>query len=163
MLSTITFILSVIGSIGTIVSGIILFAQNRKSLYLRATNALFFKQGLFIHLIITNKSRLPISINQIALRLNDSLIYTFDTPKQLYKLETTSKNKVLSQKIMYSPEFPINLQPLSGTNCYVYFSLPEEDFENPPTLLTFQLHTNRGAVVKKQLPFHTVDHMKDMY
>lgn len=158
----ITFILAVFGSLGTLISWTFSLISTRKSINVRISKAYLYDNSILLHILIDNKSRLPITITRISLVIGNNIFSTFDTQTQIYRGERKCKGEVLSVNTIYSPTFPIEIGSLGGTNCYPYFELSPEAFETLSTELTLQFHTNRGMVKKKKLSFEPVDSPEKM-
>lgn len=158
----ITFILAVFGSVGTLVSWTCAALSTRKNINVRITKAYLCKNSILIHIIIDNKSRLPITINRISLVADNTIFSTFDIQTQIFKSVTKQNNEITNAQVILSPAFPIEISSLGGTNCYPYFELSPEVFETLSTELTLQFHTNRSMVKKKKLSFQPVDSPGEM-
>lgn len=153
----ITLALSIFGAIGTVCSFVYTAISTRKNINVRVSKAYFYKNTVLIHILIDNKSRLPITINRISLIIGKSVFSSFDIKTQIFKGVTRQNNEITDTRLIFSPEFPICIGSLGGTNCYPFFELPPEAFETLSTELTLQFHTNRGMIKKKKLSFQLVD------
>lgn len=158
----ITFALAVFGSLGTILSWIYASISNRKNIYVRISRAYLHDNSVLLHILMDNKSRLPISINRVSLIINETTYHAFDIKTQIFRGDYKSNNEIIKTDIIYSAEFPIELASLGGTNFYLFFELPPNAFQSLSTQLTLQFHTNRGMVRKRKLSFQTVDSPAEM-
>lgn len=158
----ITFILAVFGSLGTLISWTLSLISTRKNINVRISKAYPYNNSILFHILIDNKSRLPITITRISLIIGDDIFSTFDTKTQIFRSEHKCNGEILSVNTIYSPTFPIEIGSLGGVNCYPYFELPPEVFETLSTEATLQFHTNRGMIKKKKLLFQTVDSPEKM-
>lgn len=152
----ITFALAVFGSVGTLLSWICTICANRKNIGVQISKAYFCNNTVLTHIIIDNKSRLPITITQISLISDKSNYACFNIQTRIYNGVTKQNDVILDTKTIISPKFPIEIGSLGGTSCYPFFELPPEDFEKLSTDLTLQFHTNRGMIKKKKLSFQRV-------
>ena len=127
----------------------LLFSNNRR-LVLEIEN---FSSGkvdnkdfYFFNIIITNKSRLPISINELGLK-NDSNVYTFiKSPRLLLEGQTTRGKEIIRKKEIYSIKFPITINGLCSEQFFVVMYGPKK-FSNRRS--KFIIKTSRGKIKKK--------------
>ena len=145
-----TFVLALIGSLGTAYSIIMTFYWHRVSIECNIIEYCPSKDALIAYMSFTNHSRLPISITNICLWNNDVLYNCVHTPEIVQFVSRTSGNQTYQEAIHSSP-LPINLPSLSGTSGYVYFLFPQENFEVSSKSLTVELSTNRHLTLRKTL------------
>lgn len=146
-----TFILALIGSLGTAYSAIMTFYWHRVSVDCKVIEYCPAKDALVIYMSFTNHSRLPISITDICIWNNCVLYSCIHTPEIVKTLRRTSKDKLVYQEPVFSIPLPINVPSLSGTSGYLYFLFPQENFEVDAKSLTFELSTNRHLTLRKTL------------
>ena len=142
-----TFVLALIGSLGTAYSIIMTFYWHRVSIECNIIEYCPSKDALIAYMFFTNHSRLPISITNICLWNNDVLYNCVHTPEIVQFVSRTSGK----QEAIHSSPLPINLPSLSGTSGYVYFLFPQENFEVSSKSLTVELSTNRHLTLRKTL------------
>ncbi len=145
-----TFVLALIGSLGTAYSIIMTFYWHRVSIECNIIEYCPSKDALIAYMFFTNHSRLPISITNICLWNNDVLYNCVHTPEIVQFVSRTSGKQTYQEAILSSP-LPINLPSLSGTSGYVYFLFPQENFEVSSKSLTVELSTNRHLTLRKTL------------
>lgn len=145
-----TFVLALIGSLGTAYSIIMTFYWHRVSIECNIIEYCPSKDALIAYMFFTNHSRLPISITNICLWNNDVLYNCVHTPEIVQFVSRTSGKQTYQEAIHSSP-LPINLPSLSGTSGYVYFLFPQENFEVSSKSLTVELSTNRHLTLRKTL------------
>lgn len=145
-----TFVLALIGSLGTAYSIIMTFYWHRVSIECNIIEYCPSKDALIAYMSFTNHSRLPISITNICLWNNDVLYNCVHTPEIVQFVSRTS-GKQTYQKAIHSSPLPINLPSLSGISGYVYFLFPQENFEVSSKSLTVELSTNRHLTLRKTL------------
>ncbi len=149
----ITFALSIFGSLGTLFGLIHTFFINRRHLQMTISGHVFGDtKMLVVYASFVNKSRLPISITDISVKIGD--IYYPCVQPPIVALEETKRVKgaIVSHKETSSLSMPINVASLSGTSGYICFEFPEVAFQSDATDLIFSVSSNRGKVFEKKLP-----------
>lgn len=146
-----TFVLALIGSLGTAYSVIMTFYWHRISIDCSIVEYCPTKDALIAYMSFTNNSRLPISITDISVQNNCILYSCVHTPKIVKTVSRNLNNKQSYQEAIHSAPLPINLPSLSGTSGYVYFLFPQENFEVSSKSLTVELSTNRHMTLRKTL------------
>ena len=123
-----------------------LLKNNRKKIKIRELFYLKLKmtQKYFyeFNLIVTNESRLPISIIDAKI-LNNGKVYSAKMDRQIIKQH---KSKSHPDITFYSSEFPINLSGLDSSKEMIVFSLDEKIEKEEFTII---FTTSRGVVKKK--------------
>lgn len=149
----ITLTLSILGCIGSFLSWLYIFFQNRKCFEMEIIGHLwgYDQKSLLIFASFTNKSHLPISITSISFKLENSFYTCSKIPEVALEKRTTCKGKVLSQHEYMSLAFPIVLQALGGSSGYVFFEFPEAIPQPESTQASFVISTNRGKSVEMTL------------
>lgn len=146
-----TFVLALIGSLGTAYSVIMTFYWHRISIDCNIVEYCPSKDALIVYMSFTNHSRLPISITGICV-WNDCVLYScVHTPEIVKTVSRTLNNGQTYQEAIHSASLPINLPSLSGTSGYVYFLFPQGNFEVSSKSLTVELSTNRHMTLRKTL------------
>ena len=139
----ITFLLGVFGSIGTFYALVSRIFLNRVKVELSIIEFVPAKDSVVLYVMFINKSHLPISIINVKL-WNRSMIYECVKSPHIVRIDTrTSKNTVIYKEATYNIPFPINLPSLSGTSGYLYFQIPQGNFQLAPKSLTVEVNTNR--------------------
>lgn len=146
-----TFILALIGSLGTAYSVIMNFYWHRISINCNIAEYCPSKNALVVYMSFTNHSRLPISISDISLWCGDVLYSCIHTPEVVKTISRTINNKQTFQQPIFSAPLPINVPSLSGTSGYVYFQFPQGNFQVDAKSLTVELSTNRHLTLRKKL------------
>ena len=146
-----TFVLALIGSLGTAYSVIMTFYWHRVSIECNIVEYSPSKDALIAYISFTNHSRLPISITNISLWNRDVLYSCVHTPEIVQFVNRTINGKETYQEAIHSISLPINLPSLSGTSGFVYFLFPQENFEVSSKSLTVELSTNRHLTIRKTL------------
>ena len=146
-----TFILALIGSLGTAYSVIMTFYWHRVSIDCNIIEYCPTKDALIAYMSFINHSRLPISITDICI-WNDGVLYNcVPTPEIVKFIDRKSNNEQFYKEAIHSAPLPINLPSLSGTSGYVYFLFPQENFQVSSKSLTVELSTNRHLTLRKTL------------
>lgn len=149
----ITFALSIFGSFGTLFTLLHTFLINRKQLRMKISGHIFGDtKMLVIYASFENMSRLPISITDICIRINDILYPCVQPPIVAYEETKRVKGNIVSHRECTSLPLPINLSSLGGSSGYVCFEFPPNAFQPEATELTFLISSNRGKVFEKRLP-----------
>lgn len=106
---------------------------------------------LIIYVAFDNKSRLPISITDISVKIN-GIYYPCVQPPIVVCKESEKINGVITfRKEHISLAMPINIASLSGTSGYICFEFPPNVFQAAATQLIFSVVSNRGKVFEKTL------------
>lgn len=139
----ISLILGCIGTIGTITGSVLTFVRSRVRISVDVVSWLQSDDCLFIYALITNNSRLPISVSSISAIMNG-----VDVPCSLEPFVVTyRKLPGILGKEQFEPvrslPFPLNLGPLSGVSGYLYFRNPQPSSQPVSTHLSLSVHTNR--------------------
>jgi len=148
----IVLILSIIGSLGTIAGWIYTYFNNRKKFSVKSNGYTANPNGLIIHCQICNNSRLPIAINEVAVKIEGAEYVCTPIPKKV--LESTHRigKTITDHEAYYSVDFPINLAPLCGCSGYLYFSSDKAPFPPVSKTVNLVIRTNRGKELEMQLP-----------
>ena len=150
-MNKITFILALIGSLGTAYSVIMTFYWHRVSIDCSIAEYCPTKDALVVYMSFTNYSRLPISITNISI-WNDCILYScVHTPEVVKVVSRTHGNEEVYNHPIFSSPLPINIPSLSGTSGYVYFLFPQENWKADTKFLTVELSTNRHLTLRMKL------------
>lgn len=146
----ITLAIALFGALGTVISGILNFIHSRKRFSLQIVKICYLKEYIVVYIAIQNKSRLPISINDISLIIGKEK-YTGNSipPHSLRYIDPTTD--IPTDREHFTIQFPLNLGALAGASGYMRLDVPEEVSQKLPTHLIFQVATNRGNSVQKKL------------
>lgn len=147
----ITLALSLFGALGTAGTWIYNYFKARKNFSLEIIKYLSTEMGLLLFVQFTNKSSLPISINEIAVDTSSSQFICEKYPLMVFETTRRSGKKIISHEEKFSIDFPINLPAFCGTSGYLYFSSETETFPPVSTQVTLIIRTNRGREVRKTL------------
>lgn len=148
----ITFALSIFGSLGTAFTMIHTFLTNRKRLQMKIIGHIFGDtKMLIVYAAFENKSRLPISITDISVKIGD--IYFPCVQPPIVACEETERvnGMITSHRECTSLAIPINVASLNRTSGYICFEFPPNAFQPDATELIFSVVSNRGKVFEKTL------------
>ncbi len=107
---------------------------------------------IVLYVSFANKSRLPISVTDICIKIDDTYYPCLQPPIIAYEETKKVNGAVVSHRAISSLSIPINISSLSGTSGYICFEFPEVSFPSDATELTFSVSPNRGKVFEKKLP-----------
>lgn len=146
----ITFLLALIGSIGTAWNVI----QSKVHIDMKIINFQHSENKILIYLMFQNKSRLPVSIGKISIKINDVFYSCVEIPTRVEYKTYRSGKTVTGYAHYYNMNLPVNLGGLAGTSGYILFELPKGIDIPDSKYLTFQIVPNRGWAIERkcQLP-----------
>lgn len=143
----ITFVLAIIGSLGTIFSVI----AQRKNISLSIESYSFKNRTLLMYVAFTNRSRLPISILNISIVQNKICYPCVYMPTAVVEYTRRSGKELLGYREELSIQFPISLSSLAGSSGYLYFDKLPQNYPDAPTAVTLEVSTNRGRAKRMRL------------
>jgi hypothetical protein len=103
-----------------------------------------------------NLSRLPVSISRIFMLADDKPFECTRVPIKVLTLTHKSSNNIVGQKNFYSLDIPISIPSLGAVSGYVAFEHCPKKIPDPPTVLTFLVHANRGRPFELSIPLDEV-------
>lgn len=144
----IIFAFALFGSFGTAWN----IFQSRRRLSIKLSYFGYNKQKCIVlaNMQFSNKSRLPVSITDVRVKVNN----TYYACKKHPVLADSSKHewgKNVSVKDFYSVQFPLAMLSLGGAGGYLVFDIPQEVDVPLSKPLTFAISTNRGRPFEVQL------------
>ena len=158
MIDKITFLLGLIGTLGTAYSMLMTFYWNRVDIDFYIADYSATSDSLILYMVFTNNSRLPVSVTDVCI-WNKAIPYSCQKDPSVVRIYSrqTGKNTIYRETLKSLP-FPINLPSLSGTSGYLYFLIPQENFECASSSLTVELSTNRLRKLQKTLELPMSSH-----
>lgn len=150
-MDNLTFLLAAFGSLGTVISGIHGFINNRQNIDFHIVGQRSDSKSILLYMAFVNNSQLPISITSISIKIDGVFYSCQEIPITTLEETTRCKNKILSHHSYKSIPLPITMQGLCGTSGYVYVEFPEAKPQPEAKELTFQVSTNRGKAIEKSL------------
>lgn len=160
---TLSLILGIIGTTGTIIGGVLTFFMSRVRLSVEVISWHLAEDCLFIYAVISNKSFSPISVSLISAKLDG-----VEVPCSLEPFVVTYR-KLPGEpgRGQYEPvrslPFPLNLGPLGGVAGYLYFRNSQPISQPLCTPLSLSAHTNRKGQVKLKCKLQQDDHLHTRY
>lgn len=140
-----TFVLALIGSIGTLSSFILAYVRSRVSINAEITSYYLGKDYLELYMVFSNASRLPVSITNVSIICDGNTYYCERSPQVAKTTEHAKNGQVVDTVRFWTISFPVNLPSLSGSSGYLLFRFHPENAVSVSKALTFQLSTNRNA------------------
>lgn len=151
MKEIILFILSIIGSAGTIYTMIMTIIERHAKIELSIVEHVPAKDSVVLYMMFVNKSHLPISITDVKIWNCGTMYSCVQVPTVVKFYKRSSPTGVDYVEATKSIPLPIQLPSLSGTSGYLYFLIPQENFECTSKTLTVELSTNRHLKLQKTL------------
>lgn len=156
----ITLVIALFGAVGTIINALITFFHQRLNLRFELTNLSVIARTFHTYAIITNYSRLPISISSISVRIEDRWFPCSFIPVKMSEHNVKINGQTLPPVETYSTPMPIEIGPLgSFGGLFVFDSFPK-DLQLPTIPDSFLIATNRGKVIQK---IQSKDDIPDLY
>lgn len=152
----ITFILAVIGSLGTIIGGIYQLFIRRIATDILIEGYNLTDKSILFYISFINKSHIPISITDILLTIDNKQYLCRKTPVRVFYETHKQGARIISHYDYNNLMMPITLSSLAGVSGYVLFEFPLKDFPKHPTDLIFEVSTNRHKVIRKKLSLEQV-------
>ena len=106
----------------------------------------------YARLMITNKSRLPISITGISIVVSFQQCSCTALPKLFGTTFRYTSAKLIDRSVEYSTALPIHVPGLGGTTALVLFEELPQTVPRSSKYLTFVIYTNRGSPNEMTLP-----------
>lgn len=140
----ITLAIALFGALGNIINWIMNYYSFQRKITIHINKISHFGNAVVAYVTIQNKSRLPISINDISLKTNGKIYTGFHIPQLTLKIKRRTGDTITAEREYSCMTFPVNLGSLSGVSGYLFLDTSKEDSETLSTLLTFEVSTNRG-------------------
>lgn len=145
-----SIILSVLALIISFINLIYLFFTNRKKLNIEINNYTLMNIGesknwYIFNVELINKSRLPVSINEINI-LDKGITYAIiKSPRLLSEKNNTRNREIIKHQEVHSSKFPINLGGLTSEQKFIVMYGPERFSDDKVKII---INTNRGKIKK---------------
>lgn len=147
----ITFVLALIGSLGTIATWLFSYISNKRNISIRPIAYNSKDNKILFYLSFENRSRLPISITALSILLDGAYYPCRYQPQRVISHQHTVGGKVVSSQDYYNLNFPVQLSPLGSNSGYVLFVIPREVLMPDSKTATFQVSSNRGNSFEMKL------------
>lgn len=149
----ITFVLSIIGSVGTVVSGMHALVSNRKKLSAIISEKNIGEDSIIVYISFINASTAPIIISDISIDICGKFFQCKKSPEVIVEYQKKdSKKGLIYHHEVFSLPIPIRLSGLDGNSGYFYFEIPRGVLEKHPKMATVLISTNRGNPLKIECP-----------
>ncbi len=135
----ITFLLALLGSIGTVLQAFFHFLSTRKKLKIEILDSETIWDVMQFFIYIQNQSHSSICISSISIRYDKKEIYCELVPKKI---------RGKGDELIRTPMFPLNISPLQGGMYFLEFVYCPKISLDPGKILDFVIHTNRGPLKK---------------
>lgn len=161
----ITLVLSILGSLGAVVTFITNFLVYRKNLKIRITETFYLTDSkrLYIKFLFENRSRLPISITSILLSFNTQMIKPTKGTHCIHDYKNLDGREIVDRMFTYNSQLPITLAALDATRGYILFDISKEDLKNSPTPLTLLVLSTRPVVQQIELSYKDIQYTKTLH
>lgn len=147
----ITFILALVGSIGTVSGWVYSFATSRKNISINVIAYSALQDKVLFYLSLANKSRLPISITALSVQIDGVYYPCKHIPQKVASTQRTVNGKIVSSYDYFSLQIPIELGSLGSTSGYILFVLPKGVCMPDSKTLNLQISSNRGKAIETKL------------
>lgn len=147
----ITFLLALIGSIGSVTGWFYTYVVNKKKISIRIIAYTVKSNIILSYLSFENLSRSPISLTSISIKVNGVFYPCRHIPQKVKSTEHMIGGKIVSTHDVFNISLPIELGGLGATSGYILFVLPKDAGTPDAKTVTFQISSNRGAAVEMSL------------
>lgn len=147
----ITFLLGLIGTIGTAITFINAQIKKRTNFSIKVARFSIGEKGILAYLMFLNNSHSPVTITSVSICINNVYYPAVLTPQEVCHTVHRSKNEIVDTHSEYSIVFPIALSGQFATSGYVYFPLPQGTFVPSTRIFSLKVCTSNGMAVEKLL------------
>lgn len=150
----ITLLLSIIGSIGTLITVISAITTHRKNLKISIAKSVYNSslRRLILSVTFENRSRLPIAITNLKLSTKGETVDCMSYPFCVGTYSNKEGHEVVNRLFTYNLKLPADIQQLSAVSGYALFEISQEHIQNPSTPLILLVSSTRGRVQQIELP-----------
>lgn len=143
-------ILSISAFIISLINLVYLLITNKKKLKINIINFTIGdvnnKHFYMINVELINKSRLPISINEIIIEDNKEKYKIIKSPRMLAEKDRKRNNEIIKHQEIHSTKFPINIAGLSSEQKFIVMYGPKKLKNDNSKII---ISTNRGGLIQK--------------
>ena len=151
MYSFLSLVISVLALLGGLSSWLYVWYLNRPRYSIEILSKFMSREGTLFYMCFLNESRTPISITKISILADDSRICCNPISELVFHSTSRTGDRITNEEKHYSMSIPINLNSLSGSSGYLYFSSKQGTVPQNANALTFEVQTNRGVTKKMTL------------
>ncbi len=152
----VTFILGLIGSLGTAVTFIKSLIDNRTNFSIQTVKFHASGKGILTYLMFLNNSHKPITITSISICVNGIYYPAMQTSEEVCHTVRRSGKEITGTHSEYSIPFPIVLSGQYATSGYIYFPLLKGTSVPSAKLFSLKVCTSKGTAVEKLLELNDV-------
>ena len=152
----ITFLLGLIGTIGTTVTFIRSLINNRTNFSIKAVRFKAGDKGIITYLMFLNNSHSPITITSVSICINNIYYPAVLTQEEVCHTVHRSGTEITGTHSEYSIVFPIVLSGQFATSGYVYFPLPKGTVVPSSKIFSLKVCTSNGTAVEKLLELNEI-------
>lgn len=105
----------------------------------------------YLYLVVANKSRLPLTITDIALVIGGKEVHCVSRSKLVSTKSLHRGKEIIEQTSEYSTPLPIQIMGLGGSTVLSLFENLPEKIPPDASSLNFSIYTNRGRPKKMTL------------
>lgn len=143
-------ILSIAAFTISLINLIYLLITNNKNLQIGCLNFtvgdISNKHFYMFNIELINKSRLPISINEVIIKDSKEKYKMIKSPRLLAEKNVQRNGEIIKHQEVHSAKFPINIAGLSSEQKFMVMYGPQQLKDNPSKII---IGTNRGKITKK--------------
>lgn len=147
----ITFLLALIGSVGTITTWLLSYIKSRRNITIRLIAFDAKDNKILCYLFLENKSSLPISLTALSVIIDGVSFPCRYLPQKVRSDMRTVGSNVVSSQDYFNMTFPVQIGPLGATSGYVLFVIPPSVLIPDSKTVTFQVSSNRGRTFETKL------------
>lgn len=148
---SITFTLALLGSLGTLISGVFHLFNNRKKLIFEINSFFLHDTFLQVHFTLINKSSLSIVITSVSFKYNETYYPCPKISEVIQETTSTSYPNIIRE--ISTINFPINLCPYTGTSGFLSFPFHAKIDIDVSTPKIFVISSNRGRELEIECKF----------
>lgn len=147
----ISFILGLIGSIGTAITFLKSFINSRINFSIESVSFHASDKGILSYLMFINKSNQPLTITAISICINGIYYPAVLTSEEVVHTVRRSGKEIIGTHSEYSIPFPIVLSGQYATSGYVFFPLPKGTSVPSSKLWSVKVCTSKNKAIEKIL------------
>ena len=152
----ISFVLGLIGSIGTAVTFIQSRINNRTNFSIKTVKFHAGDKGILTYLMFLTNSHTPITITSMSICVHGIYYPAIQTQEEVCHTVHRTGNEITGTHSEYSILFPIVLSGQYATSGYVYFPLPKETSVPSAKIFSLRVCTSNGKAIEKLLELNDV-------
>lgn len=152
----ITFLLSIIGFLGTLCNAIYFLITHREKLDVQIFGKHMNDKALILYVSFVNQSTLPLNIIDVRLIVGNQKFFSHKIPRVIGKNIFKKNGEILRYTEYYNEPYPINIPSYGGNSCYIYFAFPQGHDLTFSTTVSFEFVTSHHKIIRKTLQLDIV-------